>query len=145
MNNNESSPCPFPMRQNLRYFVERRMLARLRFFAEYERDVNNWYRYGDGRPVDEGGKSHRFPYCIHGASLWTDYDNICGGCEWGDSYWDFAREVTEAAREAVWADEKSKRRAELAVPLLMQSGPDALPADVRNELSGWVLAPLSNF
>lgn len=24
-------------------------------------------------------------YCIHGTSLWTDYDNICGGCESGYS------------------------------------------------------------
>jgi hypothetical protein len=28
---------------------------------------------------------HRPHYCFHGTSLWTDYDNICGGCEDGDS------------------------------------------------------------
>lgn len=28
-----------------------------------------------------GGLGYAFPTCIHGSSLWTDYDNICGGCE----------------------------------------------------------------
>lgn len=29
---------------------------------------------------EQGFRSH---YCIHGTNQWTDYDNICGGCEDG--------------------------------------------------------------
>lgn len=67
----------------------------------YDEEVDDWYRAGDGRrpnwrtecvrnaegvclydhTVNYGGMGHRFPQCIHGTSLWTDYDNICGGCE----------------------------------------------------------------
>lgn len=32
-----------------------------------------------------GGKSYAFPRCPHGTSPWTDYDNICGGCEDGST------------------------------------------------------------
>lgn len=44
--------------------------------AEYEAQVAEWYREHPG---------YQFPHCIHGSSLTTDYDNICGGCESGDS------------------------------------------------------------
>lgn len=49
--------------------------------AEYDAEVKDWYENGDGRPSSEGGRGYRFPHCIHGTSLWTDYDNICFGCE----------------------------------------------------------------
>jgi hypothetical protein len=72
--------------------------------AAYDAEVEDWYTNGDGaspkwveagtqdwfvgvehddpsRLVNIGGKGYRFPHCIHGMSLWTDYDNICGGCE----------------------------------------------------------------
>lgn len=53
----------------------------------YREEVAYWYRSGDGRPaqwhngINYGGQGYTFPYCIHGTSRWTDYDNICGGCE----------------------------------------------------------------
>src|SRR4051794_13605472 len=69
----------------------------------YMADVEEWYANGDGaasewvpagtqewfdaewdnpdRMVNIGGKGYRYPACEHGMSLWTDYDNICGGCE----------------------------------------------------------------
>src|SRR4051812_25868549 len=68
--------------------------------AEYRQERADWYRNGDGRSprwitknypdgrtrrVNMGGKGYSFPYCEHGSSLWTDYDNICGGCEDGYS------------------------------------------------------------
>lgn len=49
--------------------------------ADYDEEVRAWYEEGEGRPRSEGGSGYRFPHCIHGASLWTDYDNICGWCE----------------------------------------------------------------
>lgn len=55
----------------------------------------------------EGFRPH---YCIHGTNLWTDYDNICGGCEDGEftqystpaEVYAYARAVAEGeeAREA---------------------------------------------
>jgi hypothetical protein len=69
--------------------------------ADYEAELKDWYENGDGRPVrmvehsdsdsgviyhiNEGGHGHTFPVCIHGTSLWTDYDNICAGCEEGET------------------------------------------------------------
>lgn len=70
--------------------------------AEYEEEVRAWYASGDGRSPNwrveftedgepyqwnAGGRGYRFPACIHGTSLWTDYDNICGPCE--DGYTDY--------------------------------------------------------
>lgn len=31
----------------------------------------------------DAANGHRSHYCIHGTNQWTDYDNICGGCEDG--------------------------------------------------------------
>lgn len=54
-------------------------------------------------------------YCIHGTNLWTDYDNICGGCEDGtftqysspEQVRAYARDIAEGekAREARQAKE----------------------------------------
>lgn len=71
---------------------------------EYDEAVDAWYRSGPGRSPkwhtfvegDEvwtenvGGKGYRFPECIHGKSYWTDYDNICGGCEDGSTLYEQA-------------------------------------------------------
>lgn len=63
---------------------------------QYEADVKDWYENGEGADPDwrtesddeghvwrwnAGGLGHRYPRCIHGTDLTTDYDNICGGCE----------------------------------------------------------------
>jgi hypothetical protein len=78
----------------------RHHISRLRAIkADYAADVDAWYTTGEGQNpnwVEEwdedlqdvirynaGGKGYTFPHCIHGASRWTDYDNICGGCEDG--------------------------------------------------------------
>lgn len=58
--------------------------------ADYRDEVYEWYQNGDGRPVAAGGKGHTFPHCIHGSSLWTDYDNICAGCEDGETPIEYA-------------------------------------------------------
>jgi hypothetical protein len=71
--------------------------------ADYAASVDEWYRSGDGRspewveagtqewfdfenddpsrPVNIGGWGYRYPSCIHGRSLWVDYDCNCGPCE----------------------------------------------------------------
>lgn len=85
--------------------------------ADYDQEVRDWYETGDGRSpnwvdadtqpwfdadhddpsrrVNLGGLGYRFPYCIHGSSLTTDYDNICGGCEDSLSVIEEARAIAQ--------------------------------------------------
>lgn len=86
-----------------RLFFKAALQEALKYRADYEAEVKDWYENGDGRPVvwatlddgthrqvNIGGKGHTFPHCIHGTSLWTDYDNICGGCESGETPIEYA-------------------------------------------------------
>jgi hypothetical protein len=43
---------------------------------------------------------YRAHYCEHGTDQWTDYDNICGGCEEGYSFSDGVYRRTVALTEA---------------------------------------------
>lgn len=87
--------------------------------AEYRAEREEWYRSGDGRRPhwwtnpktgrtrNYGGKGYGFPYCEHGSSLWTDYDNICGGCEDGHTVyqlaiWNAQEKVAEYRRRVEW-------------------------------------------
>lgn len=45
------------------------------------------------RTVNIGGQGYTYPECIHGASRWTDYDNICYGCEESETAVDLARSL----------------------------------------------------
>jgi hypothetical protein len=114
--------------------------------AEYRAEVDEWYRCGDGRrprwitktredgstrQINMGGKGYSFPYCEHGSSLWTDYDNICGGCEDGtDIYqlaiWEAQEKVAEYNRRFEW----------------VISAPSSLDPDTKRELIDWVIAAL---
>lgn len=125
--------------------VERRVMARLRFYAEYERDVQAWYRDGDGRSTSDGGRGYSFPHCIHGTSRHTDYDNICGGCESGDGYWDYARELSDAYRDAVYAAKTSTRRSQKTLEFFAGVDAHSLPAEVWCGLLDWVTEPVSQF
>jgi hypothetical protein len=70
-----------------------KVLARTRkMYEAHDEDVARWYRSEDGK--------YRYPTCIHGTSTWTDYDNICGACEDGYTYFDYARDGAEAIAEA---------------------------------------------
>jgi hypothetical protein len=92
--------------------------------AEYDAEVRDWYENGDGRPTSEGGRGYTFPHCIHGSSRWTDYDNICGGCEDGSGVFELA--IGEARTAYIrfvdffdW----------------MSATPAALPDHIRKEIS----------
>lgn len=121
----------------------------------YRDDVNAWYRSGDGRspqwvdmpgwdadgnvfyrPVNLGGRGYRFPECPHGASLWTDYDNICGGCE--DGYDPADR---RACLDRAWADYREAQARIEYVTGLARFG-NRLPADLRDRLVEWAIEPL---
>jgi hypothetical protein len=112
--------------------------------AEYDADVREWYESGDGaapdwqragdqswfsefdnpdRMVNLGGKSYRYPVCIHGTDLTTDYDNICGGCE-------ASLTVPQMASEIAF---KQWRRYQWVM-----SAPVDLPNEHKNNLIAWV-------
>lgn len=58
--------------------------------------------------ADAGLRPH---YCIHGTNLWTDYDNICGGCEDGEfTQYSTAEQVREYARALAEAEAAREAR-----------------------------------
>lgn len=67
-------------------------------------------------------QGYRAHYCIHGTDLWTDYDNICGGCEAGVTM------LNMAVHSAYGLVMEGRRRIELVCSLMgmMQSDLDAL-------------------
>lgn len=80
--------------------------------ARHEADVREWYTHGDGASprymqdpdgggaVNVGGRGYTYPECVHGTSRWTDWDNICGGCEEGASLADiYIGQVRHAFRQ----------------------------------------------
>lgn len=137
-----------PGRHTLKLIVARsiheRLVARV---AAFEADRDEWYRSGDGRRpnwqyvdgegfVNLGGKGHTYPAaCVHGASAWTDYDNICGPCENGYSLLEIA------LGEAGQACAEFYRRSGAADHLRME---DSLADDLRKSLTDWVFEPLDD-
>lgn len=67
------------------------VLAR-RYYADYEAYVAECAMHR--------GHGHRPRYCEHGADQWTDYDNICGGCEDGVTMRDGVQRRQRALAEA---------------------------------------------
>lgn len=110
---------------------------------EYREDREEWYRTGDGRrpewyqgpdddrPYNYGGKGYSYPYCPHGMSLWTDYDNICGGCEDGYSVYQLA--LWEAKGKVAEYNERTD---------WLISAPKRLPKEMQRELIDWAIAPI---
>lgn len=113
--------------------------------AEYDADVKAWYEEGDGmapnwqragdqpwfdaewdnpeRMVNMGGKNYRYPVCIHGTDLTTDYDNICGGCEAGLSVAEQAQSIARPQwRRYQW----------------VMTAPSDLPIGLKGDLIEWV-------
>lgn len=104
--------------------IARQVLKNMRKVeADYAAEVEEFYTEGDGRRTSEGGRGYTFPHCIHGTSRWTDYDNICGGCEEG-------LRTTEAA--VLEALSICRRMDEYKAWL--DSAPSDLPADLRTSL-----------
>lgn len=125
--------------------TKRVSLAELRVLkareTEYRAEREEWYRSGDGRrpnwrtdpetgrSVNYGGKGYTFPYCPHGKSLWTDYDNICGPCEDGYSVyqlalWNAQEKVAEYNRRLEW----------------FKGAPASLTPELRNQIIDWIIS-----
>lgn len=79
--------------------------------------------------AEDGYRPH---YCIHGTNQWTDYDNICGGCEEGIS---LLRMIAEGARSDV--TQFTDRLA------WMGKAPGYLPQDASDSLWKWVMEPVN--
>lgn len=114
-----------------------------RRYAIYEEDVRLWYRHGDGRPYDKGGKGHSYPYCIHGVSLWTDYDCACGRCEDGEGYWDYLRELGYARWEAKRRFDVHTRRIDTFVQIQNEIRNSLAPFTVDSTaINNWIMNPV---
>lgn len=94
-------------------------------FAEYEEECNEYAKQG-----------YRPHYCIHGTNQWTDYDNICGGCEDGENYWHYDTFGRMAIDEAKRAMEQMMERIDLYVKL------DKERAPIHADLMAWVSEPV---
>lgn len=124
--------------------------------AKYREAVREWYEEGDGRkpewttagtqewfdpewddpsrPINIGGLGYAFPYCPHGTSLWTDYDNICGGCE----------DSTRTTQRAVWEAESllSQFNERLA---WASKAPTTMPTELRDAMWAYVAEPTTRY
>lgn len=118
------------------------------FQAEYEADVEAWYTTGDGASsnwvtevdaegevytYNAGGRGYAYPNCIHGSSLWTDYDNICGGCE------DSLTAIELAQQEARHTFRQFCER----MDWLNAAPSGGMPDHIRNDLITWIFKSLA--
>ena len=125
--------------------VESYVAAQERFYADHDARVSEWYENGDGRPVADGGRGWAFPECIHGTSLWTDYDNICWGCEAGYTYFDADREMAEGYRHVHYAMSQVAVRREQAREMAKVFPGGYFPEELFMSMLNWQLAPLAEF
>lgn len=118
----------------IRSLALRRVKAIKTEAAEYLADMDAWYTSGDGRPTYKGGRGYSYPYCFHGTSRWTDYDNICPGCEDGHSPyltgWMYRVAIDSAKSEF--------RLFEQRMDWLNQA-PSGLPSEIRTQVLDWAL------
>lgn len=105
--------------------------------AEYLEEVDAWYRSGDGRSTRKGGKGYAFPYCFHGSSQWTDYDNICWRCEEG-----YSPHMTDwMYREALAMAKLDVAKMETRLAWLNKA-PDGIPMEISSQILQWALETL---
>lgn len=95
--------------------------------ADYDAEVAAWYADPDQR--------YRFPHCIHGTSLWTDYDNICFGCEDGVRYDDPRMCLDRAKRDLAECEERVT-----LIGAILRKGVSA-SSDLGVALIDWALEP----
>lgn len=94
-------------------------------FAEYEEECNEYAKQG-----------YRPRTCIHGTNQWTDYDNICGGCEDGEGYWNRETFGQIAIREAQGAMDEMQDRISIYVDLMKRNAP------IHEDMIAWVSEPV---
>lgn len=72
------------------------------------RDYRELFEAHEAETERHSAEGHSNPYCVHGTYQWTDYDNICGGCENDETpnHWDAERfaEIAQEEAESFCAD-----------------------------------------
>lgn len=70
-------------------------------------ETQNHYRAMVEECAKEG---YRAPYCIHGTDNWTDYDNICYGCEEENGFSEYTtKDEIRAMAEAMAIQEHNQK------------------------------------
>lgn len=82
-------------------------------------------------------RKYRPEYCIHGTYQWTDYDNICGGCEDEGNTWNYLTYAGYAMDRARAAFAERDKRIESIMTLVALQAPMGAIAD----LTGWAVEP----
>lgn len=115
--------------------------------AAYEEEVRAWYASGDGRSPNwrveftesgepyqwnAGGRGYAFPACIHGASRWTDYDNICGPCE----------DSLTMHQEALYAGHRDAHAFLDRMSVVQYATDQHVPQSIVDDLTEWAMSML---
>lgn len=82
-------------------------------------------------------RGYRPEFCIHGTYQWTDYDNICGGCEDGVT---LRQMVVEGALRDV---REFRRRLDVTGTAVGVAAREGMPLD-QKPLWEWAKEPLSD-
>lgn len=95
-------------------------------FAQIQRTVADYNEMVE----DCREQGFRPQYCIHGTNQWTDYDNICNGCENGDlpqymTYSDVLRDTLDDYRRTM---DNFKKKA----PLLQEASQNLIKAGLKD-------------
>lgn len=102
------------------------------------RSMRKMYEDYEEERRDEAKRGYRMHYCVHGTNLWVDYDPICGGCENGENYFDYMREM-RYARDLVSATwEKCQKRRVNTLPIIV----DGAGNELVDKLLDWALTPM---
>lgn len=127
------------VKKQRREYLDRQEMASKRE-REFDKTVREWYRKGDGRSREDGGRGYAYPYCIHGVYILTDYDIPCGWCESGD-WEEFDYIATIRWTVGAWQrakEERDKRWA--ALDHLVEAGYAAW--DIPTEMTTWARRPV---
>lgn len=117
----------------LNELAHKEFFARKAMYAAYEAERADYYS-------QEENRDYSFPACVHGASNWTDYDNICGPCENGEGYWDDSREWKRAKDIASYALIKFEEKRNKALTALVSLRVEGAPVEVETAVIDWLLS-----
>lgn len=124
-----------------REYLDRQEMASKRE-REFDKTVREWYRKGDGRSREDGGRGYAYPYCIHGVYILTDYDIPCGWCELDDGE-EFDYIATIRWVVGAWQRAKAERdKRWAALDGLIKAG--YAPGDIPPEMPAWAGAPVAD-
>lgn len=99
--------------------------ARRAEFAQHDELTEECYR-----------KGYSVSHCIHGTSLWTDYDPMCGPCEDGYGYWDYQLHAEDVLGLVRSARRECVKRQRMVADLMVMGAP------VTGEMVTWASAPI---